>query len=112
MIRVLSRHIMARAGRGQTRRPVATPVESESTLISRRLLPTIARLNWEMTRDRISRSIRSNYSRKGMVNDEKSLKRWMEINGMFIQETERVRLAICPGVRKFVRMFDKLTITQ
>ena len=63
-----------------------------------------------MARDRISRSVRVRPPAKGLVNDEKNFKRWLEGSGhAFMREHERVRLAICPGIKKLVGFYENLS---
>ena len=63
-----------------------------------------------MARDRISRSVHVRPPAKGLVNDEKNFKRWLEGSGhAFMRENERVRLAICPGIKKLVGFYEDLS---
>jgi hypothetical protein len=65
----------------------------------------IARLKWSMKRDGLARRVRGS-SAKG----SDGLRWWIEGSGrMFIHEGERIRLAVCPGVRKFVKFFEQLS---
>lgn len=95
---------------------IALPSEAISPLVSRRLLPIIARLKWSMKRDKLSRRVRvgpPTSNSRGMINDERHLKSWLsEGNGRaLLPESERVRLAICPGVNQFVRFFENLAVS-
>ena len=63
-----------------------------------------------MARDRISRSVRVRPPAKGLINDEKNLKRWLEGSGHALtREHERVRLAICPGIKKLIGFYENLS---
>jgi hypothetical protein len=65
----------------------------------------IARLKWSMKRDGLARRVRGS-SAKGAD----GLQWWIEGSGrILVHEGERIRLAVCPGVRKFVRLFEQLS---
>lgn len=69
-----------------------------------RLLPTIRNLKWSQRRDAFARMVRSN--RVGSSID----RGWFEGPGHGIwEESERVRLAICPGVRPILRFWESHT---
>jgi len=63
-----------------------------------------------MARDRISRSVRVRPPAKGLINDEKNFKRWWEGSGRaLMRENERVRLAICPGIKNRIGFYENLS---
>lgn len=64
------------------------------------LLPAVRSLKWSIRRDSLARTMRNRASGVGAD----ALLRW---HGLW-KEDERVRLAICPGVGKFVRYFEGL----
>jgi hypothetical protein len=113
--RVLTRHLRARALQPipeslPSNLHTHLPIESQSHRVSRSLLPVIVRLKWSMARDQISRSVRVRPPAKGLVNDEKNFKRWLEGKGYaLLRENERVRLAICPGIKKLVGFYETLS---
>ena len=110
IIRVLTQHLHKRVhhGLGVTK-GVVLPCETVSPLVSRRLLPVIARLKWSMTRDRLARRVRVESPEGGMITDVDHLKAWLEGRGrLVVQESERVRLAICPGINRIVKIFEGL----
>ncbi|KZW00557.1 hypothetical protein EXIGLDRAFT_761637 [Exidia glandulosa HHB12029] len=74
--------------------PVA---EGSSFQIARSLLPVMRKLKFAIQRDVLSRQVRA----RGGVSA------WLESSGRGL-ETERVRLAVCPGVRKVVRFWEGL----
>ncbi|KAJ7459092.1 hypothetical protein B0H11DRAFT_1817648 [Mycena galericulata] len=78
-------------------------VESSSLSISRSLLPVMRKLKWSLKRDKLSKMVRdgSGISCVG---------KWLEGNGRnLVRDGERVRLAICPDVRKIVGFYEDLT---
>jgi hypothetical protein len=69
------------------------------------LLPVVRKLKWSLQRDRLAKI----YREKEMNNA--GPKGWFEGNAQSIYpEGERVRLAICPGVRSFVRFYEGLAM--
>lgn len=63
-----------------------------------------------MARDRTSRSVRVRPPAKGLVNDGKNFRRWWEGSGRALMgENERVRLAICPGIKSLVGFYENLS---
>jgi len=75
-------------------------VESSSPRISRTLLPVVRKLKWCIQKDRLAKQVR----------EQGGLKDWLEDRGrLLVRETERVRLAICPGVRKVVGFWEELS---
>ncbi|KAG7099647.1 hypothetical protein E1B28_001473 [Marasmius oreades] len=82
---------------------VLPDVEFSSTQISRLLLPVMHKLKWSFQRDRLARVIRE----KGQVSGE--VAKWINEKGKgILQEGERVRLALCPDMRRKVGIFESL----
>lgn len=109
IIRVLTHHLNDRVQGLNVTRAVVLPSETVSPLVSRRLLPVIARLKWSMKRDKLARRVRVNSPEGGMITDVDHFKTWFESSGrLLIPESERIRLAICPGVGRFVKIFEGL----
>jgi len=110
VVRVLTRHLRARALQpipGSSNLHSHLPIESRSHRVSRSLLPIIVRLKWSMACDRTSRSVRVRPPAKGLINGEENLKRWLEGSGQaLLRENERVRLAICPGIKKLIGFYE------
>jgi len=88
---------------------VLPDIESASHTISRILLPAIHQLKWSLQRDRLSQIVRLGFCgspRPGGV----GFGIWREGNGRgIVEDGERVRLAICPDVRKTVKFYEGLT---
>jgi len=97
-------HAHAHSGAGASL-ALLLPSETNSPRISRRLLPIIARLKWSMRRDRLASRVR-----RSSANRPDGLRSWIEGSGRaLVHEGERIRLAVCPGVRKFVKLFEELS---
>ncbi|KAG5637646.1 hypothetical protein H0H81_003723 [Sphagnurus paluster] len=83
-------------------------IESASHTISRILLPAIHQLKWSIQRDKISRMVRIK-SCVAPGQETVGFGIWHEKKGCgIVQDGERVRLAICPGVKKMVRFYERL----
>ncbi|KAI0068076.1 hypothetical protein BV25DRAFT_1904549 [Artomyces pyxidatus] len=82
-------------------------VESSSLSISRSLLPIMRKLKWSIRRDGLAKRFRSE---KGSEDEQNaSVARWIESRStILVGESERVRLAVCPGVRKIVDFYEHL----
>jgi len=97
----LTTHLGARA---ETRVLVATRVfpdiESSLPRVSRMLLPVMRKLKWCIQRDHLAQKVR-----------EHGLQDWLERRGRLV-EIERVRLAICPGVRPVRAFWEELALTE
>ncbi|KAL0572919.1 hypothetical protein V5O48_009032 [Marasmius crinis-equi] len=78
-------------------------VEFSSTRISRLLLPVMHQLKWSFQRDRLAKMIRER---------EIDLAKWIDGNLRkgIVKEGERVRLALCPGVRRKVGFYESLQL--
>ncbi|KAF9270646.1 hypothetical protein L218DRAFT_48718 [Marasmius fiardii PR-910] len=82
---------------------VLPDVEFSSTRISRLLLPVMHKLKWSFQRDRLAKIIRE----RGQVSGEAA--KWIDGKGKgVLEEGERVRLALCPDVRRKVGFFESL----
>ncbi|KIJ53483.1 hypothetical protein M422DRAFT_154965 [Sphaerobolus stellatus SS14] len=86
----------------QTARIILPDVDSGSRRISRVLLPIVHTLKWSFQRDRLSQIYRKK--------SNKSTVAWFEGNAHLCPENERVRLAICPGVRKLKMFFERVDL--
>lgn len=117
LTRVLTRHLRTKQARrlellqcgGSDVHPTAdrkasklhVPVEYTSLNISRSLLPAIVQLKWQMAKDKLAQSVRSSAPR--------NFRTWiMEGHGRVLMglENERVRLAVCPDVKKIVGFWE------
>lgn len=92
---------------------VLPDVESSSLSISRSLLPIMRQLKWSIQRDNLARIVRGGAFVGGKTStDNRGAHRlavWMEAKGKGImQDGERVRLALCPGIRKIVGFYEGL----
>ena len=78
-------------------------VESSLLSVSRSLLPMVRKLKWSIQRDALANKVRG---AKGSIT---GLGPWIELNGQsIVRDCERVRLALCPDVRRMVRFYDGL----
>ncbi|KAJ6502662.1 hypothetical protein DFH09DRAFT_1335808 [Mycena vulgaris] len=79
-------------------------VESSSLSISRSLLPVMRKLKWSLQRDKLAKMVRDGSGILGVS-------KWLDSgNGRhLVHEGERVRLAICPDIRKIVGFYEDLT---
>lgn len=79
-------------------------IESSSTKISRTLLPIVRQLKWCIRRDQLARRFKS-----GPRAGEIAFWAWVEDGGRsIVQDTETLRLAICPDVKKKVYFYETL----
>ncbi|KAF8514756.1 hypothetical protein JB92DRAFT_2917714 [Gautieria morchelliformis] len=86
-----------------TARVVLPDVESCSPRISHTLLPVVHQLKWSLQRDRLAKIHRD----KQLNNSPTG---WFEGNARsFYVEGERVRLALCPGVRRLKSFYESLS---
>ncbi|EIN13914.1 hypothetical protein PUNSTDRAFT_129578 [Punctularia strigosozonata HHB-11173 SS5] len=77
--------------------------EYASPRLSRSLLPVVRKLKWSIKRDVLSQRFRD--AGHGGRGDAK----WVEGKGRgLVCESERIRLAVCPDVRKIVAFFEGL----
>lgn len=75
-------------------------VESSSAFISKSLLPVLHRLKWSIQRDRLANILRQS---------PRSLNPaiWLLTNARLLTtENERVRLVVCPGAKRLIRLFE------
>lgn len=89
-------------------------VESSSFTIARSLLPIMRQLKWCIRRDDLAKMVRDSKqsSRDEGGSNSASAARWIESRStLLVGESERVRLAICPGVKKIVEFYEHLART-
>lgn len=67
--------------------------------IAKSLLPVLHKLKWCIRRDKFARMVRATTGLNAGI-----LARW--------DENERIRLAICPGIRKIVKYYEELARSQ
>ncbi|EGN93105.1 hypothetical protein SERLA73DRAFT_189944 [Serpula lacrymans var. lacrymans S7.3] len=92
---------------------VLPDIESSSLSVSRSLLPIMHQLKWCMDRDRLAKKVRDGACGAfgtgvsgGFVS---GLGAWLELRGRgIVQDNERVRLILCPDVRKMVGFYESL----
>jgi len=87
-------------------------IEGSSLFISRSLLPVMRQLKWSIQRDRLSKMVRDQAHRTvgGKDATGSTLAAWFEANGSgIVNDGERVRLALCPGVKKIIGFYEKLS---
>ena len=94
------------------RAQVYPDVESSSPRVSRTLLPVVRQLKWSIQRDRMAKIIRESagpLAHGGLA----ALGGWIERQGPgIVPESERVRLALCPDVRKVIAHYELLGLKQ
>lgn len=60
-------------------------------------------LKWSIQRDRLAKMVRDGQSKGGLA-------AWLEAKSKgIVQDGERVRLALCPGVKKIVGFYENLS---
>ena len=92
---------------------VLPDVESSTLSISRTLLPVVHKLKWSIKRDRLAKVIRGSMCGE-MANGADTysgrLGPWIERRGQRIfGDSERVRFALCPDVRKMIRFYETMS---
>ncbi|KAI6135558.1 hypothetical protein F5141DRAFT_995598 [Pisolithus sp. B1] len=97
---------------------VLPDAESSTLSISRTLLPVVHQLKWSIQKDRMARIIRgsmcgmmaSGFGPKGTSRSHPGcFGAWIECHGQNIfGESERLRLALCPDVRKIIQFYEKM----
>lgn len=84
---------------------VLPDVESSSIAVSAKLLPVIHQLKWSLQRDKLSRVVRSGFC--GV--EGKDFGTWRQQQGQrVVEEGERVRLAVCPDIKKILGFYERL----
>ncbi|KAJ3511005.1 hypothetical protein NMY22_g15794 [Coprinellus aureogranulatus] len=80
-------------------------VEYSKPTIARSLMPTVHKLKWSIQRDSLAKLIKARfYNKAGLFGN------WVEKEGRgVVKEDEKVRLAICPGIRTRVGFFEALS---
>ena len=93
---------------------VLPDVESASLWIARSLLPIVRKLKWSIRKDKLARMVRedagvsSGGAGVGMSAKELIVSK-IEGKGRGLwKESERYRLAICPGIRHLVQYYEAL----
>jgi hypothetical protein len=85
---------------------VLPDVESSSLTLARSLLPVIHRLKWSFQRDALSRTVKGFHDITTGIVDFGA---WFERKGQgIVEDDERVRLAICPDIRKIIAFYEGL----
>ncbi|KAJ7040289.1 hypothetical protein C8F04DRAFT_251542 [Mycena alexandri] len=81
-------------------------IESSYLSISRSLLPIIRKLKFSLQRDKLARMVRDGSGILGV-------NKWLEGRAHIVHDSgERVRLAICPDIRKIVGFYEALTTAK
>jgi hypothetical protein len=89
---------------------VLPDVESSSIKISRSLLPIVRQLKWSIRRDQLARCFKS--GPYATANGGSALWTWLEAGGRnVVKDGERLRLAICPIIRKKICFYEHLDAT-
>lgn len=80
-------------------------VESSSLNVARSLLPIVRKLKWSLQRDRLAKVFKDSGMRLG-------ISAWLELGEgsgrRVVRETEKMRLAVCPDIRKARGFFEGL----
>ncbi|KAL4062974.1 hypothetical protein V8B97DRAFT_1671547 [Scleroderma yunnanense] len=96
---------------------VLPDVESSTLSISRTLLPVLHKLKWSFKKDRMAKVIRGSMCGAMAVGNGKHslhsysghLGPWIERHGQrIIGDSERVRFALCPDVRKIIQLYESM----
>lgn len=93
---------------------VLPDIESSILSVSRSLLPVVHKLKWSIQKDNMSRVIRAHTSGAMNLSDPShpfngSFGMWAELKGATIfGDSERVRLALCPDVRKMIKFYEEM----
>ncbi|KAI0049258.1 hypothetical protein FA95DRAFT_1557055 [Auriscalpium vulgare] len=83
-------------------------VESSTPWISRSLLPVMRKLKWCIRRDGLAKMVRDGKATTGEA-AKPTIAQWIERRGtILVGESERVRLAICPGIKNLVTFYEHL----
>lgn len=76
--------------------------------MSRRLAPVVHKLKWALQRDKLSKMVRMKFCNG--VDGTVGLGNWLERQGYgLVEESEKVRLAICPDIRKIIGFYEGLS---
>lgn len=82
------------------------PRDTSCKHVAAPLVSAVRRLRWAIQRDRLAHFVkdRSNMAKNG------GLVKWLESNGRSVmsRENERVRLAVCPGIKGIVKYYEGL----
>lgn len=89
--------------------------ESSSHLVSPLLLPALHRLKWAFSRDRLARKMKRMFVIGGRDRERQEgilpAARWVEGKARgIVEDGDRVRLAVCPGIRHIVRRYEALNL--
>ncbi|KAH9932050.1 uncharacterized protein BXZ73DRAFT_89996 [Epithele typhae] len=109
---VLSHTLRARSSNPGARtafyRSRVLPRDAASTTVSPPLVSAVRRLRWALKRDHLAHFVKD---RSDMVKNG-GLNKWLEGNGRAVmwRENERIRLALCPGIKGIVKFFEGLAL--
>lgn len=80
--------------------------EESSRSVAPTLIPVMRRLKWSIQRDRIARFVKD----RSVMEGHGGAVAWLENKGRFVTsgEHERVRLAVCPGIKGILRFYENL----
>lgn len=92
---------------------VLPDVESSTTAVSRSLHPALHNLKWSIQRDRLAKLVRSGSSCSIIggqsITGAVGFGAWLEQSGKgIVQDSERVRLALCPNAQKTIAFYESL----
>ena len=93
---------------------VLPDIESSILSVSRSLLPVVHKLKWSIQKDNMSRIIRAHtFSAMNLSKSSHPFNGgfgvWAELKGINIfGDSERVRLALCPDVRKMIKFYEEM----
>ncbi|OCH86095.1 hypothetical protein OBBRIDRAFT_738621 [Obba rivulosa] len=84
----------------------ARVLPNESATISPSLVPAMRRLKWSIRRDALARVIKD----RSEIVHSGGIVGWLEGRGRGVmrRENERVRLAVCPGIKGIIRFYENL----
>ncbi|TFK41813.1 hypothetical protein BDQ12DRAFT_677206 [Crucibulum laeve] len=86
---------------------VLPDIESSFSNVARSLLPVMRKLKWSLQRDRFAKAVKTGNC--SIARGSGSMAAWLENYGKgIVQDGEKVRLALCPDVRKRVVFYESL----
>ncbi|KAF9015666.1 hypothetical protein BDQ17DRAFT_1536297 [Cyathus striatus] len=88
------------------RHAILPDVESSSPNIARALLPVVRKLKWSLQRDRVAKALKNGWC--GLIQYDDGIGTWVQDKHPVVLDGEKVRLAICPDIKKKVVFYETL----
>ncbi|OJA10302.1 hypothetical protein AZE42_05547 [Rhizopogon vesiculosus] len=113
---IISSHLRRRAPAPVTLKSlhhshILPDVESSLLSVSRSLLPVVRKLKWSIQKDALAIKVRGVKGGALGLGDSPlpGFGPWIELNGQsIVRDCERVRLALCPDIRRMVKFYESL----